>query len=91
MEKVTKILTNPAIKAGLKIAAPELVLGLDLVVSTFSFKKKRRVKKIVRILDKHLAAAIETIATTDSSSLRKEYEIRAHEILSIFNEWNQRA
>ena len=94
MNEVQKVLQNPVIRAGLKIAAPEIALGVDLAVtiagSLFgSRKRKPSAQKLLFVIDKRLATVLEALATTTSEHYRREYEIRAHELLGILNEWEE--
>ena len=95
MEEVQKILQNPLVKAGLKVAAPEIALGVDLAIlvvgSIFGSRKKKKpsAEKLLGAIDKRLADILKDLALTKSKGFRQECEIRAHELLGILNEWEK--
>jgi hypothetical protein len=94
MEEVQKVLNNPVIRQGLKVAAPELALGVELAVgfvTTLFGRRKRRlsVKKLAGVVDQRLAKILTDIATTKSKHHKQECEIRAHELLGILNTWEK--
>ena len=94
MQEVQKILSNPLVSAGLKIAAPEIALGVDLAVTVVgslfgSRRRKPSATKLLAAIDKRLAKVLEDLATTESKHYRRECEIRAHELLGVLNEWEK--
>jgi hypothetical protein len=84
MEEVQQIIANPIIRQGLKVVAPELALGVDLVLTIFGSKRKRQ-PSLLPLVDKRLAFLLKEIATTKSALYRQECEIRAHELLGLLN------
>jgi hypothetical protein len=92
LNEVKKILSNPIVKTGLRVVAPELVIGVDLALSVADglFKSKPSTETLVSVVDKRLAEMLSEIATTESKHYRRECEIRAHELLFILNEWGNR-
>lgn len=94
MDAVTRILSNPAVRKGLLVAAPEIALAVDLAVTIVKAflktrKRKSSVKKLLEAVDARLAVVLEELATTESKGMRKECEIRAHELLGVLNEWHK--
>lgn len=94
MDEVTKLLNNPTIKAGLRVFAPEISLGLDLAVTVISSlfgrgQRKPKVEHLYAAVDRELAKVIKELATTKSKPYRQELEIRAHTLLGIIFEWEK--
>jgi hypothetical protein len=93
MDKVTEILNNPVIRRGLMIASPEIaafcVELITLIGSSLFKKRDADVKDLLNLLDAQLAEYIEKLATTESSLLKEEMEIRIHTILHVMMEWNK--
>ena len=94
MEAVTNLLSNPVIKQGLRMAAPEIALGVDLGVTIVGSlfrgrKKEKAAKRLLVVIDSELAKVLETLATTKSKHMRKECEIRVHTLLGVLNEWDK--
>ena len=90
MQEIQKLLSNPLIRHGLKVVAPELAIGIDLVSSFFSATAwEPSVEDMLAVIDKRLAVILEGIATTTSKRKRRRLEIRAHELLGILNEWEK--
>ena len=97
MQEVQKILNNPLLRLGLKTVAPELALGIDLAVMTYDailggsqrIPYAKHLLGLTNTIDKRLAELLEGIATTQSKHKRRDYEIRAHELLGILNEWTK--
>lgn len=89
MNEVSRLLANPAIKAGLKLAAPEVSLGLDIVAAIFGATRKPKVEQLYAVVDRELANVLKSLATTKSKVRRRELEIRAHTILGIILEWDK--
>ena len=89
MEEVKAILNNPIIKNGLRIAAPEIALGVEIISGLFSSKRTTSAEQLLAVIDKELARVLETLATTESKNHRRECEIRAHTILGLLNEWEK--
>jgi hypothetical protein len=97
MEQVQRLLNNPLFKTGLRIAAPEVAVGVELLMSTVGaiMGSKDRVPyakhllALTTVIDRRLAEVLEKLATTESKYRRREYEVRAHELLGILNEWEK--
>lgn len=92
MKEVQNILNNPLLKQSLKLVAPEVFLGLDLLTvigSSFFSSDPPPAKDLVAIIDKRLAAILKDLATTRSVLDRRRCEVRAHELLGILNEWEK--
>lgn len=90
MDEVQKLLNNPVLRQGLKIVAPEIGLGVDLVVGLFgAAKKEHSAKQLMSVIDKELAKVLEDLATTESRHYRRECEIRAHTLLGVLMEWDK--
>ena len=93
MDEVAKILGNPAVRAGLKVVAPEIGLGLDLAVTIvnglFGSRRKPKVEKLVAVMDKQLAGYLKELTTTKSKLRQQELEIRIHTLLGIILEWDK--
>ncbi len=89
MEAVTQVLNNPIIRTGLKVVAPEIAVAVEVAMLFLKKRKKRAsIEKLLEAIDKRLAKTLETLATTESKGLRRECEIRAHELLGVLNEWD---
>lgn len=90
MEQVTKLLSDPALRAGLNVVAPQLGLALDLVgtvVKTiFGGKHKLRIESVIAIIDRQLVEHIKELTTTKSKTRQLELEIRIHTLLGIILE-----
>jgi len=89
VEEVTKLLSNPTIKAGLKVIAPEIGLALDIAAALFGASRKPKAEQLYAVVDCELAKILKELATTKSRARRKELEIRAHTILGIILEWDK--
>lgn len=94
MDAVKNVMSNPVVKQGLKIVAPELVLGVNLAVDLVGplFRKKKKTPsatKLLAVIDKELAKVLETLGTTQSRGRQRECEIRAHTLLGVLNEWEK--
>jgi hypothetical protein len=97
MQEVQKLLSNPLIRYGLRAAAPEVAVGIELIMGTVGaiMGSKKRVPyakhllALTTVIDKRLAEVLEVLATTKSKHRRREYEVRAHELLGILNEWEK--
>lgn len=92
MDKVTELLKNPILRRGLMAASPEIAACVELIslIGDSLFKKRHAdVKDLLNLLDTQLAEYIEKLATTESSLLKKEMEIRIHTILHVMMEWNK--
>lgn len=90
MDEVKKLLQDPLILQGLRIVAPEIAIGIDLVSSVFGISRRRRsAEQVLAIVDKRLAEALRELATTKSKFRRNECEIRAHELLGVLNDWQR--
>lgn len=88
LSNVQDVLSNPVIRQGLKIVAPEIAIALEIVQGLFG-KKKPQASDVLKIIDARLADLIRQLATTKSRLLRNELEIRIHELLGILNSWNK--
>lgn len=90
MEQVTKLLNDPALRAGLHVVAPQLGLTLDLVgtvVSTiFGGKRKVEIGSLLAIIDRQIADHIKELTTTKSKTRQLELEVRIHTLLGIILE-----
>ncbi len=91
MDEVNKILSNPIVSGGLKIVAPQIALGIELIRSLFSSSSKPSLKQLLSAIDSQLASLLKELATTKSKFRRQELEIRIHTILSILNEWDKKS
>jgi len=90
LNNVQSVLNNPIVRQGLMIAAPEIALGIDLVVTITkglfgSRKHSPSALELITIIDKRLAELLQQLATTKSRIMRSELEIRVHELLGILN------
>ena len=92
MQEVQKLLSNPVFQLGLKAVAPEIAIGLDLIIaatSAFMGMGDDGVDMLLSVIDERLAEVLKELATTKSKHRRREYEVRAHELLGILNEWEK--
>lgn len=93
MDEVAKILSSPAVRAGLKVVAPEIGLGVDLAITIvkglFGSGRKPKAESLVAVLDKQLAGLLKELATTKSKLRQQELEIRIHALLGIILEWDK--
>lgn len=91
MKEVQNILNNPLLKQSLRLVAPEVFLGLELLTAIGSnlFTRTPSVEELVAVIDKRLAVILQDLATTKSQSRRRQCEVRAHELLGILNEWEK--
>jgi hypothetical protein len=91
LNEVNNILSNPLVSQGLKLAAPEIMLGVQLLgnVGGIFKKKNSKIQGMIGAVDKRLAENLETLATTQSDALKAECEIRCHELLGILNLWSK--
>ncbi len=91
MDEVKKILSNPILRTGLKMAAPEVALGIDLAMLLFGSlgARKPSIAALLRVIDQRLAVILKELAETESRLRRSELEIRAHELLGLLNEWDK--
>lgn len=92
---VGRVLDNPIVKAGLRLAGPQASLiadGLKALMLAFGGRRKRKykAKDVFKIIDKRAAELIETLATTRSKHERDEVEIRLHELLEIGQRWDRK-
>jgi len=93
MDEIQKLLNNPVIKNGLRIASPEIALGVEILSAVgsglFQGKKTPKATELLAVIDKRLAKVLNDLATTESRYYRRECETRAHELLGILNEWEK--
>lgn len=94
MDEVTKILSSPAVRAGLKIAAPEIGLTVDLVLTIvnglFKARRKPKLDDLLAVMDKQLAVMLQELSTTKSKFRQQELEIRIHTLLGVILEWDKK-
>jgi len=94
LDKVSALLNNPLFKQGLKIAAPELVIGVELLTTAGAlFSSGRRGPKasdLVADADEALAKQLEILADPKSSAvLQRNTEIRVHTLLGLLTQWSR--
>lgn len=93
MDEVAKILSSPAVRAGLKVVAPEIGLGLDLAMTIvhglFRARRKPKIEDLLAAMDKQLASLIAELAVTKSRFRQQELEIRIHTLLGVILEWDK--
>jgi hypothetical protein len=93
VDEVAKILSSPAIKAGLKVVAPEIGLGLDLAVTIvsgiFKARHKPKIEELLAVMDRQLAKLIGELAVTKSRPRQQELEVRIHALLGVILEWDK--
>jgi hypothetical protein len=91
MDKVTELLSNPAIRAGLSAVSPSLSLGVEAVLAIVSsLRRKPGVDELLAIIDDKLAKALRELATKNPPFFyKRELEIRAHQLLEIVMEWEK--
>lgn len=91
MYELEKILRNPILRTGLKAVAPEVALGVNLIMAIRGTVLERdpSIADLLQVIDRNLAETLEILATTESAHVRKEHEIRAHTLLDILNEWSK--
>ena len=91
MDKVTALLSNPAIRAGLTTISPSLGLGVEAaLVVVSSLRRKPGVAELLNIMDDKLAHVLKTLATENPPFFyKRELEIRAHQLLEIVMEWEK--
>jgi len=92
--EVEGILGNPIVRTGLKLAGPQaslIVDGVRALMLTFggSHHKEYTAQDVLKLIDQRAAKLIERLATTKSQSMRKETEIRLHELLEIGQMWDR--
>ena len=91
MDRVTELLSNPAIRAGLTAISPSLSVGVEaaLVIAS-SFRHKPGVADLLNIIDEKLAKVLRQLTTEDPPFFyKRELEIRAHQLLEIMVEWEK--
>jgi hypothetical protein len=92
VEKVTDILNDPIVRAGLAVASPEVALGIELVLGVTEAlfgPKPPTVSMLLAVIDKQLADLLSELATNPSHLRKKELEIRTHELLRLLNNWGK--
>jgi len=94
LDKITGILGNPVVMQGLKLAAPELMFGVQLLTAGGKlFSSGRRGPKatdLVADVDEQLAAQLEILAKPDiSDARRRNTELRVHTLLGLLTKWSQ--
>lgn len=91
MDRVTELLANPVIRAGLTTVSPNLGLGIEATLAVVSsLKHKRGVAELLDIIDDKLAKILKELATNQPPPFyKRELEIRAHQLLEIVVEWEK--
>lgn len=91
--KVNGVLSNPAVKTGLRLAGPQASLiaeGVQALMLTFaSAKPTHKEADVLDLIDTRAAELIQELAETKSRSRRSELEIRLHELLEIGQRWDR--
>lgn len=91
MDKVTALLKNPVVRTGLKIASPELAIGVEVALALVQSMQPRKpdITELLKIIDKKLASILEQLSEEQPLHYKRELEIRAHQLLEIIVEWNK--
>lgn len=91
MDRVTELLSNPVIRAGLTTISPSLGLGVEAaLVVVSSLRRKPGVAELLDIIDDKLAKILRELATGNPPFFyKRELEIRAHQLLEIVMEWEK--
>jgi len=91
MDKVTELLANPAIRAGLTAVSPSLGLGIEAALAVVaSLRRKPGVAELLDIIDDRLAKVLKELATGNPPFFyKRELEIRAQQLLEIVIEWEK--
>ena len=91
MQQVQNLLNNPVFKLTLKAIAPEIAIGLDLIVKTIGdiMGSYDPLDALLSVIDERLAEVLQELSSTRSEFHRRNLEVRAHELLGILNEWEQ--
>ena len=94
MDQVQKVLQNPAVKAGLRVASPQVAIFVEMIVPAVSFifnkRRKPKIDTLLNVIDEQLAETIDELSSTDSRVLRRQLEIKAHTLLEILVKWNDK-
>jgi L-cysteine desulfidase len=93
LARVDAVLSNPVIRTGLKVAAPEVALAVDalraLTGGLFS-KRQHAASEVIGVMDQRLAVYIQELAKKETSkSRKKELEVRIHELLGVLDAWDK--
>lgn len=88
LSNVQQVLSNPVLRQGLKIVAPEVSIALEIIDSLF-IESPPLASDVLKIIDLRLADLLKQLATKQSDLLRNELEIRIHELLGVLNAWNK--
>ncbi len=91
MDKVTELLTNPVMRAGLAAVSPNLGLSVEATLAVVSsLRRKPGVTELLDIIDDRLVKVLKALATTNPPFFyKRELEIRAHQLLEIIMEWEK--
>jgi hypothetical protein len=94
LDKVTALLNNPVIKQGLKLTAPQISTGIELLtLGGALFSTGRRgpsASDLMSDVDTELARQIEILAdSTISAPRRRNTEVRVHTLLGLLNTWSK--
>ena len=92
MEEVRKILQNPIVRNGLRIVAPEIGVGIDLVLlvaDVLFASNEPGVQQLLAVIDRQLAGILEQLVEVRTEAQKQELEIRAHTLLGILNDWGK--
>lgn len=91
MDRVTELLSNPTIRAGLSAVSPSIGLGVEAaLVVISSLRRKPGVAELLDIIDAKLAKILKEIATGNPPHFyKRELEIRALQLLEIVMEWEK--
>ena len=92
-DNVQKTLANPVVQQGLRLLAPEISIMTGVIgglIGAFKTKQDHTAAEVLNLMDARLAQLLELISKEKNSLLRKEYEIRLHEILGILTSWQKR-
>lgn len=91
MDRVTELLSNPAIRAGLTAVSPSLGLSIEAALAVVSsLRRKPGVSELLSIIDERLAHVLKELATANPPFFyKRELEIRAQQLLEIVIEWEK--
>ena len=88
LSNVQAVLNNPLVKQGIRVASPEVALGLEIIEGLFA-KPMREASEVLKVIDKRLAELLKQLAESKSKLAIRELEVRIHELLEILNEWSK--
>lgn len=96
MNKVSNLLSNPAVVSGLRLVAPQLSTTIGLLsavgATLFAGGEQKTAAHVLEYVDDRIAELIQSISgsTHVSEAKARECEIRIHELLELLFQWDKR-